>query len=185
MPGPGPLHWDRATVVHPRSLQIFEAMGLVDKLLDVGCKQRVIKVYSAGKQLGAIDLSTSGSIYGFNLGVSEEVSESMAETELINDYSRSPIVTGDANSGLAAGFRLPDTIAVQGFDGPPRRLHQLAHRAGHTLMLMAGPTADASAHVELHIASRFTYATIIGVIIGWFKHECGSQSQVARYQPSH
>jgi 2-polyprenyl-6-methoxyphenol hydroxylase-like FAD-dependent oxidoreductase len=22
-----PLHWDRATVVHPRSLQIFEAIG--------------------------------------------------------------------------------------------------------------------------------------------------------------
>jgi hypothetical protein len=76
----------------------------------------------------------------------------MAETELINDYSRSPIVTGDANSDLAAGFRLPDTIAVQGFDGTPRKLHQLAHRAGHTLMLMAGPTADGSAHLELHTA---------------------------------
>ncbi len=412
---PGPLHWDRATVVHPRSLQIFEALGLVDQLLDVGCKQRVVKIYSGGKQLGAIDLSTSGSIYGFNLGVSEEVTESiltdylrqqggevnqssrlvgltphpngvmaeierngdrfqidarwvvgcdgihsatrelsgigfeghklakqwavfdavvqgwtdtyegifayhdmlpiiltalpgkrwrvylrpsseasdlvaeatatlrvylpsasfvevenptrfncytkvatqfrsgpvflagdsahlcspaeghgmntgiqdafnlawklalvhhgfadpslldsydaerrpiaemvtksgdvfeqaqiltdpaerasrdrairamlsdpedlhlqvMAETELVNDYSRSLVVTGDANSHLAAGFRLPDTIAVHGFDGPPRRLHQLAHRAGHTLMLMAGPAADASAHRDLHTA---------------------------------
>jgi 2-polyprenyl-6-methoxyphenol hydroxylase-like FAD-dependent oxidoreductase len=74
---PGPLHWDRATVVHPRSLQIFEAMGLIDKLLDAGCRQRVIKVYSGGKRLGEIDLSTSGSIYGFNLGVSEEVTESI------------------------------------------------------------------------------------------------------------
>lgn len=26
----GPMHWDRATVVHPRSLQIFEAIGLVE-----------------------------------------------------------------------------------------------------------------------------------------------------------
>jgi hypothetical protein len=24
---PGPMHWDRATVVHPRSLQIFESLG--------------------------------------------------------------------------------------------------------------------------------------------------------------
>jgi 2-polyprenyl-6-methoxyphenol hydroxylase-like FAD-dependent oxidoreductase len=78
---PGPMHWDRATVVHPRSLQIFEAMGLVHKLLDVGCKQRVIKVYSGGKALGEIDLSTSGSVYGFNLGVSEEVTES-----ILTDY---------------------------------------------------------------------------------------------------
>jgi 2-polyprenyl-6-methoxyphenol hydroxylase-like FAD-dependent oxidoreductase len=78
---PGPLHWDRATVVHPRSLQIFESLGLVEKLLDVGCRQRVIKVYSGGEQLGTIDLSTSGSIYGFNLGVSEEVTES-----ILTDY---------------------------------------------------------------------------------------------------
>jgi 2-polyprenyl-6-methoxyphenol hydroxylase-like FAD-dependent oxidoreductase len=70
------LHWDRATVVHPRSLQIFEALGIVDKLLDVGCRQRVIKVFSNRKMLGEIDLSTSGSVYGFNLGLSEEVTES-------------------------------------------------------------------------------------------------------------
>ena len=74
---PGPLHWDRATVVHPRSLQIFESLGLVDKLLDVGCRQRVIKIYSGGKMLGVIDLSTCGSVYGFNLGVSEDVTESI------------------------------------------------------------------------------------------------------------
>jgi 2-polyprenyl-6-methoxyphenol hydroxylase-like FAD-dependent oxidoreductase len=74
---PVPLHWDRATVVHPRSLQIFEAIGLVHKLLDVGCRQRVIKIHSGGTVLGAIDLSTSKSIYGFNLGLSEEVTESV------------------------------------------------------------------------------------------------------------
>jgi 2-polyprenyl-6-methoxyphenol hydroxylase-like FAD-dependent oxidoreductase len=62
--------------VHPRSLQIFEALGIVDKLLDVGCRQRVIKVFSDRKMLGEIDLSTSGSVYGFNLGLSEEVTES-------------------------------------------------------------------------------------------------------------
>jgi 2-polyprenyl-6-methoxyphenol hydroxylase-like FAD-dependent oxidoreductase len=75
--GPAPMDWDRATVVHPRSLQIFEAIGVVDKLLVVGCKQRIIKVYSDGTKLGEIDLSTSGSVYGFNLGVSEEVTESV------------------------------------------------------------------------------------------------------------
>lgn len=72
---PAPLHWDRATVIHPRSLQIFEALGIVDQLLDAGCRQRVIKVFSDGAMLGQIDLSTSGSIYGFNLGLSEEVTE--------------------------------------------------------------------------------------------------------------
>jgi 2-polyprenyl-6-methoxyphenol hydroxylase-like FAD-dependent oxidoreductase len=78
---PGPNHWDRATVVHPRSLQIFESLGLVDKLLDVGCRQRVVKIHSGGQELGTIDLSLSGSVYGFNLGVSEEVTES-----ILTDY---------------------------------------------------------------------------------------------------
>ena len=74
---PAPLHWDRATVVHPRSLQIFEAIGQVEELLAVGCKQRVIAIHSGGKSLGRIDLSICGSVYGFNLGVSEEVTESI------------------------------------------------------------------------------------------------------------
>jgi 2-polyprenyl-6-methoxyphenol hydroxylase-like FAD-dependent oxidoreductase len=74
---PGPNHWDRATVVHPRTLQIFESLGLVEKLLDAGCRQRIVKIHSGGKELGTIDLSTCGSIYGFNLGVSEEVTESI------------------------------------------------------------------------------------------------------------
>lgn len=82
---PAPLHWDRATVVHPRSLQIFEAIGLVHKLLDVGCRQRVIKIHSGGTVLGAIDLSTSKSIYGFNLGLSEEVTESVL-TEYLHKH---------------------------------------------------------------------------------------------------
>jgi 2-polyprenyl-6-methoxyphenol hydroxylase-like FAD-dependent oxidoreductase len=74
---PAPLQWDRATLVHPRSLQIFEAIGQVEKLLDVACKQRVIAIHSGGKSLGRIDLSVCGSVYGFSLGVSEEVTESV------------------------------------------------------------------------------------------------------------
>ncbi len=72
-----PLHWDRATVVHPRSLQIFESMGLAKKILDAGCKQRAIKIHSNGELLGTMDLSSSGSLYEFNVGLSEEVTESI------------------------------------------------------------------------------------------------------------
>ena len=41
---PAPMHWDRATVVHPRSLQIFESLGLAKKFLDAGCRQRAVKI---------------------------------------------------------------------------------------------------------------------------------------------
>ncbi len=104
---PGPLHWDRATVLHPRSLQIFEAMGLAEKFLDAGCKQRVIKVHSDGKLLGSLDLSTCGSVYGFNLGLSEEVTESILTDYLlehggeVHRSSRLVALTPD-NEGLLA-----------------------------------------------------------------------------------
>ena len=78
---PEPLHWDRATVIHPRSLEIFESLGLVDRFLEAGTKQRRIKVYSGGELLGVLDLSECGSPYGFNLGLSEEVTES-----ILTDY---------------------------------------------------------------------------------------------------
>jgi len=74
---PGPLHWDRATVVHPRSLEVFESLGIVEPLLAIGVKQRFARIHSAGRVLGEIDLSLCGSRYGFNLGVSEEVTESV------------------------------------------------------------------------------------------------------------
>ena len=79
---PTPLHWDRATVVHPRSLQIFESLGLVEQFLAAGCRQRVIKIHSGGKLLGTIDLAGCGSIYGFNVGLSEEVTESILTSYL-------------------------------------------------------------------------------------------------------
>jgi 2-polyprenyl-6-methoxyphenol hydroxylase-like FAD-dependent oxidoreductase len=78
---PAPQHWDRATVVHPRSLEVFESLGLVDRFLEAGCRQRTIKIHSGGKVLGTMDLSNCGSFYGFNLGVSEEVTES-----ILTDY---------------------------------------------------------------------------------------------------
>jgi 2-polyprenyl-6-methoxyphenol hydroxylase-like FAD-dependent oxidoreductase len=71
-----PLHWDRATVVHPRSLELFESLGLIGRFLDAGTKQRAVKIHSGGQLLGTMDLATCGSVYGFNLGVSEEVTES-------------------------------------------------------------------------------------------------------------
>ena len=72
-----PLSWDRATVVHPRSLEVFESLGILEPLLAQGVKQRVARLHSVGSVLGEIDLSICGSRYGFNIGISEEVTESI------------------------------------------------------------------------------------------------------------
>src|SRR5271170_4936684 len=104
---PAPLPWDRATVVHPRSLQIFEALGLSGRFLEAGCRQRSIKIHSNGKVLGTIDLTTCGSIYDFNLGLSEEITESILTDYLhqqggaVNRSSRLTGLTPHANGVLA------------------------------------------------------------------------------------
>jgi 2-polyprenyl-6-methoxyphenol hydroxylase-like FAD-dependent oxidoreductase len=123
-----PLHWDRATVVHPRSLELFEGLGLLDPLLTAGVKQRAGRLHSEGVVLGEIDLSICGSRYGFNIGISEEVTES-----ILTDYlhrqdgkvisSSSLIGLADHEGGLLATVQREGTTEqvlaqwVVGYDG--------------------------------------------------------------------
>jgi hypothetical protein len=70
-------------------------------------------------------------------------SEAVAEAELNIDYRDSPIVVG------GAGDRLPDLGPVTAGPGKPKvRLHQLAHRPGHTLLAIAvGDGGDELPHL--------------------------------------
>ncbi len=109
-----PLHWDRATVVHPRSLELFEGLGLLDRLLTAGVKQRVARLHSQGVVLGEIDLSICGSRYGFNIGISEEVTESILTEHLHRQggnvmRSSSLIGLADHEGGLLATVQREDT----------------------------------------------------------------------------
>ncbi|MGH9272783.1 MAG: FAD-dependent monooxygenase, partial [Ilumatobacteraceae bacterium] len=70
-----PLAWDRATVVHPRSLQIFESLGLVDQFLQGAVRIRGARFHSAGRMLGMLDFGANPTRYPFDLGVSEETTE--------------------------------------------------------------------------------------------------------------
>jgi 2-polyprenyl-6-methoxyphenol hydroxylase-like FAD-dependent oxidoreductase len=75
------MGWDRATVVHPRSLEIFEQLGILEPLLAAGVKQRHAYIHADGEALGEIDLGLCGSRYPYNIGVSEEVTE-----RILTDY---------------------------------------------------------------------------------------------------
>lgn len=70
-----PQQWDRATVVHPRSLEVFEALGIVDRFLEAGAPQRAARLHSAGKVVVELDFGLSGAPYPFNVGLSEEATE--------------------------------------------------------------------------------------------------------------
>ncbi|WP_428032880.1 FAD-dependent monooxygenase [Ancylobacter sp.] len=77
-----PLSWDRATVVHPRSIEIFDVLGIAGPLLHAGVRQRSARIHSNGVMLGEVDLSLSGSRFPFNLGVSEEITEGILTRHL-------------------------------------------------------------------------------------------------------
>jgi 2-polyprenyl-6-methoxyphenol hydroxylase-like FAD-dependent oxidoreductase len=77
-----PQHWDRATVVHPRSLEIFEALGIVDEFLAAGAPQRAARLHSAGEVLAELDFSRSGAPYAYNVGLSEEATERILTEKL-------------------------------------------------------------------------------------------------------
>lgn len=72
-----PRGWDRATVVHARSPEIFEALGLEGRLLAQGVRTRAARFQSDGEVLGELNFGASGSRYGFDIGLSEEVTESV------------------------------------------------------------------------------------------------------------
>ncbi|MGY6277391.1 FAD-dependent monooxygenase [Methylomonas sp. MgM2] len=111
---PSPMRWDRATVVHPRSLEVFESLGILEPLLAAGVKQRMTRLHSAGSVLGEIDLSTCGSRYGFNIGISEEVTESIL-TEYLHRQggkvirSAKLVELADHKNGLIATILRNDT----------------------------------------------------------------------------
>jgi 2-polyprenyl-6-methoxyphenol hydroxylase-like FAD-dependent oxidoreductase len=72
-----PLGWDRATIVHARSIEIFEALGLADLILQQGVKVRGARFRSNGQMLGTLDLGLTDGRYGFDLGLSEDATEAV------------------------------------------------------------------------------------------------------------
>ena len=104
---PERMAWDRATVVHQRSLELFESLGLVGKFLDAGCPQRGARVYSGGVMLGEADDSLAPSRYRSNVGVSEEVTES-----ILTDYLHEMGGTVTRSTRLVALTSKPDSVVA-------------------------------------------------------------------------
>jgi 2-polyprenyl-6-methoxyphenol hydroxylase-like FAD-dependent oxidoreductase len=93
----GPRDWDRATVVHPRSLELFESLGIADRFLDAGVPQRAVRLHSGGEVLAELDFSASGASYPYNVGLSEQTTESF-----LGDY------LNDQGGSVERGTRLVD-----------------------------------------------------------------------------
>jgi 2-polyprenyl-6-methoxyphenol hydroxylase-like FAD-dependent oxidoreductase len=86
-----PRTWDRATVVHARSIEIFEALGLEHEFLTESVHTRNARFHSGGSVLGELDFGASGSRYGFDIGLSEEFTESVLTDFLESHGAQSPV----------------------------------------------------------------------------------------------
>src|SRR5207248_5626397 len=106
-----PRGWDRATVIHPRSMEIFEALGLAEQFLDEGVRVRAARFRSGGEVLGELDLELTDSGYGFDLGLSEETTERLLTGHLESiDGSRSgPTATSACATTAPSRKRLSAT----------------------------------------------------------------------------
>jgi 2-polyprenyl-6-methoxyphenol hydroxylase-like FAD-dependent oxidoreductase len=88
-------------------------LGLHKPLLTAGVKQRVARIYSQGSVLGIIDLSTCGSRYGFNIGISEEVTESIL-TEYLHQQGGQVIRSSSLVELVDHGDRVLATVERDG-----------------------------------------------------------------------
>jgi 2-polyprenyl-6-methoxyphenol hydroxylase-like FAD-dependent oxidoreductase len=70
-----PLGWDRATVIHPRSLQIFESLGIVDEFVTAGVHIQACRIHADGTALGELDYRENRTRYPFDIGLSEDRTE--------------------------------------------------------------------------------------------------------------
>jgi hypothetical protein len=86
--------------------------------------------------------------------------ESIAEAELDIDYCSSPIVMGDKHDALTPGHRIPDTIQVTLADGAGCLLHELAHRPGHTALVLGGSSTPSADLIQLEKTIRATDGAI-------------------------
>jgi 2-polyprenyl-6-methoxyphenol hydroxylase-like FAD-dependent oxidoreductase len=82
--------WDRATVVHERSLEIFESLGVAERFLTEGVMTRAARFHSDGGIPAQLGLDLTGSRYGFQIGISEEVTESVLTDYLGHMAASSP-----------------------------------------------------------------------------------------------
>jgi hypothetical protein len=96
--------------------------------------------------------------------------ETVAEAELDIDYGDSPIVMGTRRETLVPGQRLPDKIEVHLADGAACMLHELANRAGHTALLIGGPSVQTEvlARVDKRMRAQGHASVVIdeSVVIG-------------------
>ncbi|MDL5205401.1 FAD-dependent oxidoreductase [Streptomyces sp. ALI-76-A] len=115
---PGPAPTSRAVAVHPRTLETFAQMGVVDGLIARGRQNRAFTMYSGGRRLVRLeaDYSTMPTSYPYTLIVPQAETEAVlreAVARLGVDVEWGVKLTGFEQDADGVSVRLRDADGVQ------------------------------------------------------------------------
>ena len=72
---PEPLPWDRATVIHSRTLEIFDALGIADAFLERGQRMNGVNFFAYGKTFATLRFDSVDCRFPYDLNLSEHITE--------------------------------------------------------------------------------------------------------------
>jgi 2-polyprenyl-6-methoxyphenol hydroxylase-like FAD-dependent oxidoreductase len=70
-----PTQESRAIIVHARSLEMMERIGMVDAIIDSGVKLSALEMHADGELLGRVELGTVDSPYPFSISTAQTETE--------------------------------------------------------------------------------------------------------------
>lgn len=79
---PEPLPFDRATVIHSRSLECFETMGVIDAFLDSGLIMRGFNIFANGEKVAQTSFNSLECRHPYDLNLSENETEAILTARL-------------------------------------------------------------------------------------------------------
>lgn len=81
---PKPLGWDRATVIKPRSLELFDALGLAERFMQRGCIVQQAMFFLNGEKVASISFGDLDSRFRCVLSLPESETERLL-TEMLEE----------------------------------------------------------------------------------------------------
>jgi hypothetical protein len=135
----------RANLLHTRTLEVLDTLGLVDEVTEGSFEEHGYRVYANGSLVGPTQQKASA--------------EHLQEVDL--DYRKSPLCSEreTLDGGPASGTRAPDAPLT--IDGAPSRMFELFRSTRHQLFVFVGvgEPAERSAFDTMLAAGRSTAAS--------------------------
>jgi 2-polyprenyl-6-methoxyphenol hydroxylase-like FAD-dependent oxidoreductase len=116
---PEALPWDRATVIHSRTLEIFDALGIADAFLERGQRMNGVNFFAYGKKFATLHFDSVDCRFPYDLNLSEQITEEILTRRL-------ETLGGKVSRGwkLTAVEQRASTVTarLQGVDGVERTI---------------------------------------------------------------